>query len=59
MALDYKMTKDSVSNISYLSREVELEEKVWLRGKSVGKAKITVLFQLQTHQKQMQSCVRT
>jgi len=36
-----------------------LEEKTWLHGKEVGKAKINIKFVMQTHHKQMQACVRT
>jgi hypothetical protein len=59
MAADYSIIKDSVTNITYLKRTVELTEKTWLHGKEVGKAKLKFNFLMQAHQKQMQSCVRT
>lgn len=59
MGLDYIIQKDPVTNIEYLHRNIDLEEKVWLHGKEMGLAKLKITFILQGHQKQMQSCVRS
>lgn len=59
MTLDYLVKKDSITNISYFERKVELLEKTWLHGTETGKARISFKFSLQSHLKQMQSCVRT
>lgn len=59
MTLDYTITKDPVTNINYINRNVRLNQKVWLHGKELGLANIQFRFSLQAHQKQMQACVRT
>ena len=59
MDMEYVVKKDAVTNITYFHRQIELTEKLWLHGKENGLAHLKFNFQMQSHQKQMQSCVRT
>jgi len=59
MTLEYSLSKDAVSHIQYLNRNILLSQKVLLHGKEQGIAHIQFRFAVQAHQKQMQACVRT
>lgn len=54
-----KEFKDSVGNIVWQVRDVKVELKTWDHGREAGKAIFSLVFEIQTHIKQMQVCVRT
>jgi hypothetical protein len=40
MTLDYTVSRDAATNISYINRRVNLTQKIWLHGKQLGLAHI-------------------
>jgi hypothetical protein len=59
MDLAYSITKEAETNLEYLCREVDLRVKLWLHGRETGEARLRFRFLMQSHLRQMQSCVRT
>jgi hypothetical protein len=51
--------KDSPTSVAYEVRNPALELKTWDHGKDAGVAVFRLVFELQSHIKQMQVCVRT
>ena len=47
------------NGICYESRKVEVDEKLWINGKEIGKARLVFIVKNQKYIKQMQVCVRT
>ena len=59
MSEDFTIVKDEMNNIHYANRDLKLTEKLWHHGRELGVANLSIKFKMQTHMRQMQSCVRT